>query len=60
MLSLFRRNVANETGADIVEYAVSLAMIVLMVVGILQVMGGNVSNVFSAVAASFQSHQRAD
>jgi len=42
-----------------VEYAVSLALIVLMVVGTLRIMGGNISNVFSAVAACFQS-QRAD
>jgi len=59
VLSLFRQNVADETGSDMVEYAVSLALIVLMVVGTLRIMGGNISNVFSAVAACFQS-QRAD
>jgi Flp pilus assembly pilin Flp len=59
MHRLLRGIVAGEEGHDIVEYAVSLAVIVLMVVGTLRLMGGNISNVFSAVAASFQS-QRAD
>jgi len=60
VLSLFRRHVADEAGNDIVEYAVSLAVIVIMVVGTLRIMGGNISNVFSTVATSFQSHKAAD
>lgn len=59
MLGLFRRRLADEKGSDIVEYAVSVALIVLMVVGTLRVMGGNISTVFSAVAASLES-QKAD
>jgi len=59
VLRLFRQRLADEKGSDIVEYAVSLALIVLMVVGTLRIMGGNISSVFSTVAASFQS-QRAD
>jgi Flp pilus assembly pilin Flp len=59
MLKALRHTPANEKGQDIVEYAVSLAVIVLMVVGTLRLLGGNITSVFSAVAASFQS-QRAD
>jgi Flp pilus assembly pilin Flp len=59
VLGLFRRRLADEKGSDIVEYAVSVALIVLMVVGTLRVMGGNISTVFSAVAASLES-QKAD
>jgi len=60
VLRLFRRNVADEAGSDIAEYAVTLALIVIMVVGTLRIMGGNISQVFSAVAASFQSAEAAD
>ena len=59
MLKLLRRTLAAEDAHDIVEYAVSLTVIVLMVVGTLRLMGGNINNVFSAVATSLQS-QRAD
>ena len=59
MLRLLGQRLAVEEGSDIAEYAVSVALILLMVVGTLRVMGGNISGVFSAVAASFQS-QRAD
>jgi len=60
VLGLFRQRLADERGSDIVEYAVSLALILLMVIGTLRVMGGNISSVFSAVARSFESSQRAD
>ena len=60
MLGLFRQRLADERGSDIVEYAVSLALILLMVIGTLRVMGGNISSVFSAVATSFESSHRAD
>jgi len=59
MLKSLQRALAGEDGHDIVEYAVSLAVIVVMVVGTLRLMGGNINNVFSAVATSLQS-QRAD
>jgi len=59
MLKALWHTPASEKGQDIVEYAVSLAVIVLMVVGTLRLMGGSIKSAFSAVAASFQS-QRAD
>ena len=59
MLKALQHLLKDEVGHDIVEYAVSLAVIVIMVVGTLRIMSGNINNVFSAVATSLQS-QRAD
>jgi len=42
----------NEEGQDIAEYAVMLAVILVIVVGTLRLIGGNANNVFSAVASS--------
>jgi len=42
----------EETGQDIAEYAVMLAVILVIVVGTLRLIGGNANNVFSSVASS--------
>jgi Flp pilus assembly pilin Flp len=42
----------NEEGQDIAEYAVMLAVILVIVVGTLSLIGGNANNAFSAVASS--------
>jgi Flp pilus assembly pilin Flp len=41
----------NEEGQDIAEYAVMLAVILVIVVGTLRLIGGNANNVFSQVAS---------
>jgi Flp pilus assembly pilin Flp len=43
---------SGETGQDIAEYAVMLAVILVIVVGTLRLIGGNANNVFSSVASS--------
>jgi len=43
---------AEEEGQDIAEYAVMLAVILVIVVGTLRLIGGNANNVFSSVASS--------
>ena len=43
---------AEDQGQDIAEYAVMLAVILVIVVGTIQLVGGNANNVFSAVASS--------
>jgi Flp pilus assembly pilin Flp len=43
---------SEETGQDIAEYAVMLAVILVIVVGTLRLIGGNANNVFSTVASS--------
>lgn len=44
--------VNNEKGQDIAEYAVILAVILVLVVGTLRLVGSNANNVFSSVASS--------
>jgi len=42
----------QEEGQDIAEYAVMLAVILVIVVGTIRLIGGNSNNVFSSVASS--------
>ena len=44
----------DESGQDIAEYAVMLAVILVIVVGTLRLIGSNSNNVFSTVASSIQ------
>jgi Flp pilus assembly pilin Flp len=43
-----------EQGQDIAEYAVMLAVILVIVVGTIRLIGSNANNVFSSVASSVQ------
>jgi len=45
----------NDDGQDIAEYAVMLAVILVIVVGTIKLIGGNANNVFSQVASSIQN-----
>lgn len=45
---------AREEGQDIAEYAVMLAVILVIVVGTIRLIGSNANNVFSSVASSVQ------
>jgi Flp pilus assembly pilin Flp len=42
----------NEEGQDIAEYAVMLAVILVIVIGTIRLIGSNANNVFSSVASS--------
>ncbi len=42
----------EENGQDIAEYAVMLAVILVLVVGTIRLVGSNANNVFSSVASS--------
>jgi Flp pilus assembly pilin Flp len=44
----------NQDGQDIAEYAVMLAVILVIVVGTIRLVGSNSNNVFSSVASSIQ------
>jgi Flp pilus assembly pilin Flp len=44
----------NDTGQDVAEYAVMLAVILVIVVGTIKLIGGKANNVFSGVASSIQ------
>jgi Flp pilus assembly pilin Flp len=45
---------SDDRGQDIAEYAVMLAVILVLVVGTVQLIGSNASNVFSQIASSIQ------
>ena len=42
----------DERGQDIAEYAVMLAVVLVIVVGTIRLIGANANNVFSSVASS--------
>jgi len=49
-----RESLSNEQGQDIAEYAVMLAVILVIVVGTIRLIGTNANNVFSSAASSIQ------
>lgn len=52
MAILLNRLWSDEQGQDIAEYAVMLAVVLVIVVGTIRLIGGNANNVFSEVASS--------
>jgi Flp pilus assembly pilin Flp len=44
----------DEEGQDIAEYAVMLAVILVLVIGTVKLIGSNANNVFSSVASDIQ------
>jgi Flp pilus assembly pilin Flp len=44
----------EEAGQDIAEYAVMLAVILVLVVGTVRLVGNNANNAFSSVASTVQ------
>jgi Flp pilus assembly pilin Flp len=54
MSNLMRRLWSEDAGQDIAEYAVMLAVILVLVVGTVRLIGSNANNAFSSVASSLQ------
>ena len=54
MSEMIRRIWSEDQGQDIAEYAVMLAVILVLVVGTIRLVGSNANNVFSSVASSVQ------
>ena len=52
--SLLAKVWADDAGQDVAEYAVMLAVILVIVVGTIKIIGGKSNNVFSEVASSIQ------
>jgi Flp pilus assembly pilin Flp len=52
MLQFLRNIWTDEQGQDIAEYAVMLAVILVLVIGTVRLIGGNANNAFSTVASS--------
>jgi Flp pilus assembly pilin Flp len=51
---LLRRLWQHDEGQDIAEYAVMLAVILVLVVGTIRLIGSNANNAFSNVASAIQ------
>ena len=54
LLQILRGVWSPEEGQDIAEYAVMLAVILVVVIGTIRLVGGNSQNVFSSVANTMQ------
>ncbi|HKN32068.1 MAG TPA: hypothetical protein VJX16_02370 [Terriglobales bacterium] len=54
MKDVFRRLWSEESGQDIAEYAVMLAVILVIVVGTIRLIGSSANTVFSNTASSIQ------
>ncbi len=52
MTVFFQRLWLQQDGQDVAEYAVMLAVILVIVVGTVRLIGGNANNVFSSVSSS--------
>jgi Flp pilus assembly pilin Flp len=53
-MKYLRDFLSDEEGQDIAEYAVMLAVILVLVVGTVRLVGTNANNAFSTVASSLQ------
>ena len=53
-MELIRKLWSAQEGQDIAEYAVMLAVILVIVVGTVRLIGSNAGNIFSSVASSIQ------
>jgi pilus assembly protein Flp/PilA len=51
---LLRRLWSDESGQDIAEYAVMLAVILVIVIGTVRLIGSNANTVFSQVGSAIQ------
>ena len=51
MIKTIKKLWIEESGQDVAEYAVMLAVILVIVVGTVRLIGGNADNVFSQVSS---------
>ena len=54
MTRILRKFWSDDEGQDIAEYAVMLAVILVIVVGTVRLIGSNANNAFSSVSSSLQ------
>ena len=52
MIETLRQLWNDDRGQDVAEYAVMLAVILVIVIGTVRLIGGNANNVFSQVSSS--------
>ena len=54
MMEMLKKLWTEDDAQDIAEYAVMLAVILVIVIGTIRLIGTNANNAFSAVASSIQ------
>jgi pilus assembly protein Flp/PilA len=54
MTELFKRLWTNDDGQDVAEYAVMLAVVLVITVGTIQLIGSNANTVFSSIGSALQ------
>lgn len=54
MIKVLQQLWSDDSGQDIAEYAVMLAVILVIVVGTIRLIGSNANNVFSQVGSAIQ------
>ncbi len=52
MVEFLRNICVDDQGQDVAEYAVMLAVILVLVIGTVRLIGGNANNAFSTVAST--------
>jgi Flp pilus assembly pilin Flp len=52
VVTLLHQLWSDDRGQDVAEYAVMLAVVLVIVVGTIRLIGANANNVFSSVASS--------
>jgi len=57
VINMMHRLWAEESGQDVAEYAVMLAVILVIVIGTVRLIGSNANNVFSQVGSSLGAQQ---
>lgn len=54
VLGFLRQFWSEERGQDVAEYAVMLAVVLVIVIGTVRLIGSNANNIFSSVASAIQ------
>lgn len=55
MIATIRQLFCDDRGQDVAEYAVMLAVILVIVIGTVRLIGGNANNVFSQVQSQMSN-----
>ena len=56
VIKMIRQLWTEEQGQDVAEYAVMLAVILVIVIGTVRLIGGNANNVFSQVSSQMTAN----
>ncbi|HUO01909.1 MAG TPA: Flp family type IVb pilin [Rhizomicrobium sp.] len=54
MIAIFKKFIANESGATAIEYGLIAALIAVVIIGALTTVGTNLNTTFTSVASSLR------